>query len=366
MNFFIYCSVLFNGVCWLIQVLEVEGVCMLFGYFGGIIMLFYDVLVDLLLKYILVCYEQGVVLVVNGFVCVSNQVGVCVVIFGLGVLNLVIGIVDVMLDLVLMVCIIGQVGMLLLGIDVFQELDVFGLMMLIVKYSWLVCSVDDLLCVVVDVFWIVCEGCFGLVLIDLFKDVQLVDVSYLLVYVFSSVELLLVLVEVVMVEVIVVLVVVEKLVVYVGGGIVLGDVVQDLCDFVEVSVIFIVMMLCGLGVLLVSYLQLLGMLGMYGICVVNMVVQESDLLLVLGVCFDDCVIGKLVEFVLFVCVVYIDVDVYEIFKLCSVDVVVFGNVGYVICVLCVVFFFFKVYQEVWCKCCVQYCDCFVVCYDVLG
>lgn len=366
MNIFVYSIVFCNGVCWLMQVLEVEGVYMLFGYLGGIIMLFYDVLVDFGLKYILVCYEQGVVLVVNGYVCVSGQVGVCVVMFGLGVFNLVIGIVDVMLDLVLMVCIIGQVVMLLLGIDVFQELDVFGLILLIVKYSWLVCWVEDLLQVVCDVFWIVCEGCFGLVLIDLLKDVQVVDVLYLFVYVLVIVLVLLVLQVDVIVQVIVVIVLVEKLVIYVGGGVVLGDVVEDFCVFVDVIVIFIVLILCGLGVLLLQYLYYLGMLGMYGICVVNMVVQESDLLVVVGVCFDDCVIGKLNEFVLFVWVVYIDVDVYEIFKLCIVDVVVFGNVGIVMCVLIVVLIVFVLVQEVWCWCCVGYCECFVLCYDVFG
>ena len=128
---------------------------------------FYDALVDSSLKHILVRHEQGAALAANGFARASNQVGVCVATSGPGASNLVTGIADAMLDSVPMVCITGQVGTPLLGTDAFQELDVFGLTMPIVKHSWLVRSVDDLPRVVADAFRIAREGRPGPVLIDL-------------------------------------------------------------------------------------------------------------------------------------------------------------------------------------------------------
>ncbi|PSD30216.1 acetolactate synthase 2 catalytic subunit, partial [Stenotrophomonas maltophilia] len=168
-----------NGARWLTQALEAEGVRTLFGYPGGTIMPFYDALVDSSLKHILVRHEQGAALAANGFARASNQVGVCVATSGPGASNLVTGIADAMLDSVPMVCITGQVGTPLLGTDAFQELDVFGLTMPIVKHSWLVRSVDDLPRVVADAFRIAREGRPGPVLIDLPKDVQLADASHL-------------------------------------------------------------------------------------------------------------------------------------------------------------------------------------------
>jgi len=230
-----------NGARWLTQALEAEGVRTLFGYPGGTIMPFYDALVDSSLKHILVRHEQGAALAANGFARASNQVGVCVATSGPGASNLVTGIADAMLDSVPMVCITGQVGTPLLGTDAFQELDVFGLTMPIVKHSWLVRSVDDLPRVVADAFRIAREGRPGPVLIDLPKDVQLADASHLPAHVPSSVEPPPAPAEAAIAEAIAALAAAEKPVVYAGGGIALGDAVQDLRDFVEASAIPTVM-----------------------------------------------------------------------------------------------------------------------------
>ena len=243
---------------------------------------FYDALVDSSLKHILVRHEQGAALAANGFARASNQVGVCVATSGPGASNLVTGIADAMLDSVPMVCITGQVGTPLLGTDAFRELDVFGLTMPIVKHSWLVRSVDDLPRVVADAFRIAREGRPGPVLIDLPKDVQLADASHLPAHVPSSVEPPPAPAEAAIAEAIAALAAAEKPVVYAGGGIALGDAVQDLRDFVEASAIPTVMTLRGLGALPASHPQSLGMLGMHGTRAANMAVQESDLLLVLG------------------------------------------------------------------------------------
>ena len=162
-----------NGARWLAHALEAEGVDTLFGYPGGTIMPFYDALVDSNLKHILVRHEQGAALAANGYARASGKVGVCVATSGPGASNLVTGIADAMLDSVPMVCLTGQVATTLMGTDAFQELDVFGLTLPIVKHSWLVRSVDDLPRVVADAFRIAREGRPGPVLIDLPKDVQL-------------------------------------------------------------------------------------------------------------------------------------------------------------------------------------------------
>ena len=224
-----------NGARWLTQALEAEGVRTLFGYPGGTIMPFYDALVDSSLKHILVRHEQGAALAANGFARASNQVGVCVATSGPGASNLVTGIADAMLDSVPMVCITGQVATPLLGTDAFQELDVFGLTMPIVKHSWLVRSVDELPRVVADAFRIAREGRPGPVLIDLPKDVQLADAGHLPAHVPSSVEPPPAPAEAAIAEAIAALAAAEKPVVYAGGGIALGDAVQDLRDFVEAS-----------------------------------------------------------------------------------------------------------------------------------
>lgn len=156
-----------NGARWLTQALEAEGVETLFGYPGGTIMPFYDALVDSRLKHILVRHEQGAALAANGYARASGRVGVCVATSGPGASNLVTGIADAMLDSVPMICLTGQVATPLLGTDAFQELDVFGMTMPIVKHSFLVRRVEELPEMVREAFRIAREGRPGPVLIDL-------------------------------------------------------------------------------------------------------------------------------------------------------------------------------------------------------
>ena len=133
-----------NGAHWLVQALEAEGVDTLFGYPGGTIMPFYDALHGASLKHVLVRHEQGAAFAANGYARASGRVGVCVATSGPGASNLVTGIADAMFDSVPMVVLTGQVPTFLMGTDAFQELDVFGMTMPIVKHSFLPRSVDDL------------------------------------------------------------------------------------------------------------------------------------------------------------------------------------------------------------------------------
>mgnify|MGYP006055491537 CR=1 FL=1 len=133
-----------NAAQWLVRALEAEGVDTLFGYPGGAIMPFYDALYGSALKHILVRHEQGAAFAANGYARASGKVGVCVATSGPGATNLVTGIADAMFDSVPMVAITGQVPTHLMGTDAFQEVDVFGMTLPVVKHSFLVRSVDEL------------------------------------------------------------------------------------------------------------------------------------------------------------------------------------------------------------------------------
>ena len=316
-----------NGARWLTQALEAEGVDTLFGYPGGTIMPFYDALVDSALRHVLVRHEQGAALAANGYARASGRVGVCVATSGPGASNLVTGIADAMLDSVPMVCITGQVPTTLLGTDAFQELDVFGMTLPIVKHSWLVRSVDELPAVVAAAFRIAREGRPGPVLIDLPKNVQLADASHLPDHVPAGVPAIPAPAPEPLQQAMAAIAAAEKPVIYGGGGIALAGAVDAFRQLVAATGIPTVLTLRGLGALTANDPHYLGMLGMHGSRAANMAVQEADLLIVVGARFDDRATGKLTEFAPFARVIHIDADAYEISKLRSADIAVPGNVA---------------------------------------
>nr|WP_298128996.1 acetolactate synthase 2 catalytic subunit [uncultured Pseudoxanthomonas sp.] len=316
-----------NGARWLAHALETEGVDTLFGYPGGTIMPFYDALVDSRLKHILVRHEQGAALAANGYARASGKVGVCVATSGPGASNLVTGIADAMLDSVPMVCLTGQVATTLMGTDAFQELDVFGLTLPIVKHSFIVRRVDDLPQVVADAFRIAREGRPGPVLIDLPKDVQMADASHLPDHVPASVDPLPTPDDAKLADALAAIAGAEKPLIYGGGGIGIADAVEAFRQFVDATKIPTVLTLRGLGALPASHPHYLGMLGMHGTRAANMATQECDLLIVVGARFDDRATGKLAEFAPFARVLHIDADAYEIGKLRTADIAVPGDVA---------------------------------------
>ncbi|WP_141455475.1 acetolactate synthase 2 catalytic subunit [Pseudoxanthomonas sp. z9] len=316
-----------NGARWLTLALEAEGVDTLFGYPGGTIMPFYDALVDSSLKHILVRHEQGAALAANGYARASGKVGVCVATSGPGASNLVTGIADAMLDSVPMVCLTGQVATPLMGTDAFQELDVFGLTMPIVKHSFLARRVEDLPEMVREAFRIAREGRPGPVLIDLPKDVQMADASHLPDHVPAAVDPVPAPADARLAEALAAIAGAEKPVIYGGGGIALADAVDAFRQFVEATRIPTVLTLRALGALPGNHPQFLGMLGMHGTRAANMAVQEADLLVVVGARFDDRATGKLAEFAPFARVVHLDADAYEISKLRDADIAIPGDVA---------------------------------------
>jgi acetolactate synthase-1/2/3 large subunit len=317
-----------NGARWLVQALAAEGVDTLFGYPGGAIMPFYDALHGADLEHVLVRHEQGAAFAANGYARASGRVGVCVATSGPGASNLVTGIADAMLDSVPMVIITGQVATSLMGTDAFQELDVFGMTLPIVKHSFLPRRVDDLPRMLGEAFRIARSGRPGPVLIDLPKDVQNGDASMLAPHVPLPTERPAKAPEHAMHAAAALIAQSRQPVVYAGGGIVLGDATDAFRAFVEQTRMPVVLTLKALGALHATHPCNLGMLGMHGSRAANLAVQESDLLIVVGARFDDRATGKLAEFAPHARIVHLDADVCEIGKLRHADAAVHGDLAH--------------------------------------
>ncbi len=317
-----------NGARWLAQALVAEGVETLFGYPGGTIMPFYDALHgEPGLKHVLVRHEQGAAFAANGFARASGRVGVCVATSGPGASNLVTGIADAMLDSVPMVVITGQVPTTLMGTDAFQELDVFGMTMPMVKHSFIARRVDDLPMIVGEAFRLARSGRPGPVLIDLPKDVQIADASHLPLHASLGKDAVEAPQDASLHEALALISQAQRPVVYGGGGIALGDAVQAFRTFVDATQIPTVLTLKGLGALPTLHPLNLGMLGMHGSRAANLAVQDADLLIVVGARFDDRATGKLAEFAPHARVVHMDLDACEVGKLRHADAGVRGDIG---------------------------------------
>ena len=315
-----------NGARWLAQALVAEGVETLFGYPGGTIMPFYDALHGApALKHVLVRHEQGAAFAANGYARASGRVGVCVATSGPGASNLVTGIADAMLDSVPMVVLTGQVPTTLMGTDAFQELDVFAMTLPMVKHSFIARRVDELPMMVAEAFRLARSGRPGPVLIDLPKDVQMADATHLPAHAPLPVDAVEAPKDASLHEALALISQAQRPVLYGGGGIALGDALQDFRTFVDATQIPTVLTLKGLGALPTKHPLNLGMLGMHGSRAANLAVQESDLLIVVGARFDDRATGKLAEFAPHARVVHMDLDACEIGKLRSADAGVRGD-----------------------------------------
>ncbi|MBI3664256.1 MAG: acetolactate synthase 2 catalytic subunit [Acidobacteria bacterium] len=309
----------------LLRALEREGVEVIFGYPGGAILPVYDALTQSPIRHILVRHEQGAALAADGYARATGKVGVCMATSGPGATNLVTGIANAYMDSVPVVAITGQVPTALIGTDAFQEVDIYGITMPIVKHSFLVRRVAELPAIVHEAFRIARSGRRGPVLIDLPKDVasqvagtcgeateasenealrpppdELKRAAHLL---RES----------------------QRPLAYVGGGVRWANAVQEFRAFIQTTQIPVVSTLMGLGALPARDELFLGMLGMHGLKAANFAVQSSDLLVAIGVRFDDRATGKLAEFAPHAKVIHLDADAAEVSKLRKADVPLLGD-----------------------------------------
>ena len=314
-----------KGAAALLAALEAEGVDTIFGYPGGAILPFYDALVDSKIRHILVRHEQAAALAADGYARATGKVGVAVATSGPGATNLVTGIATSYLDSIPVVIITGQVATHFIGTDAFQEVDIFGITLPIVKHSFLVRRAADLTATLHEAFHLARSGRPGPVLIDLPKDVANAELPLTLAStplahdetppadvrgIARAVELLRT---------------AERPLAYVGGGVRWAGAMPELRAFVERAQIPAVSTLMALGALPTEHPLSLGMLGMHGNRAANAAAQETDLLIAIGARFDDRVTGKLADFAPGARVIHLDVDPAEVGKLRHVDAPLLGH-----------------------------------------
>jgi acetolactate synthase-1/2/3 large subunit len=315
-----------SGARLLIEALEHQGVDVVFGYPGGAIMPVYDALLGSRLRHILVRHEQGAALAANGYARATGRVGVCMATSGPGAANLLTGIADAHLDSVPVVAITGQVPSAALGTDAFQEMDVLGVFMPVVKHSFLVRSADDLPHVVAEAFRVAREGRPGPVLIDLPKDVAQARTAARPVARRPAATARLC-GPAALEQARALLAASQRPIVYGGGGIGMGRAVDAFRAFVHRGGLPTVLTLKGLGALDSRDPLLLGMLGMHGSLAANLAVQECDLLIAVGARFDDRVTGKLDTFAPDAHVIHLDIDPAELGKRRRPDVALEGDLA---------------------------------------
>ncbi|MFN3368346.1 MAG: biosynthetic-type acetolactate synthase large subunit [Thermus sp.] len=310
----------------LLKALEKEGVEVIFGHPGGAIMPVYDALYDSPIRHILVRHEQGGVHAATAYARASGRVGVVMATSGPGALNLVTGLADAYMDSTPVVAITGNVPRTLIGTDAFQEADVTGVTMPITKHNYLVQEVNDIPRVVREAFHIASTGRPGPVLIDLPKDVQLSEFT-------GSFDVELDLpgykpttkghpkqIE----RALDALEQAERPILMVGGG--AQPAHGELLAFAERTGIPVITTLMGLGAFPGNHPLWLGMPGMHGTVAANRAIHHADVILAIGLRFDDRVTGKVSRFAPHAhTIIHVDIDPAEIGKLVRTHIPIVGD-----------------------------------------
>ncbi|EHQ90351.1 biosynthetic-type acetolactate synthase large subunit [Desulfosporosinus youngiae] len=316
------------GATILLNALQQEGVEVIFGYPGGVLLPLYDALLDSPIRHVLGRHEQGVVFAADGYSRVTGKVGVCLGTSGPGATNLVTGIANAFLDSIPLVVLTGQVPTSSIGSDSFQEVDIVGITMPVTKHSYLVKDPRDLPRIIKEAFYIARTGRPGPVLIDLPKDV-LAEEN---VVPFSN-EMKLKGYKIFgrdnngqIEEVARALSEASKPVFYAGGGVVTAGAEGVLKQFAEKTGAPVVTTLMGIGSLPLGHPNLLGMVGLHGTVTANYAVNDCDLLIAVGVRFDDRVTnGPGDRFATNAKVIHIDIDPVEISKVVKTDIQIVGD-----------------------------------------
>ena len=303
-----------NGSELVVSALQQEGIKTIFGYPGGAIMPIYDALYDGGVEHILCRHEQGAVMAAIGMARSTQEVAVCMATSGPGATNLVTGLADALMDSIPIVAITGQVASTHIGTDAFQEMDVIGMSLSCCKHSYLVTDINDLAPTLAEAFEVAKSGRPGPVLVDIAKDVQLAQAPVKVLPEFTPPAIPVASPEAIE-QAQQVLAKSRKPVLYVGGGVQLAKATESVRQFLTNNPMPAVSTLKGLGSIERHYPHYLGMLGMHGTKAANLVVQEADLLIVVGARFDDRVTGKLDTFAPNAKVIHLDIDAAEFNKL---------------------------------------------------
>jgi acetolactate synthase-1/2/3 large subunit len=317
-----------TGAQILMKMLKEEGVDTIFGYPGGAVIDIYDELARTDFRHILVRHEQGAAHAADGYARASGKVGVCLVTSGPGATNAVTGIASAYIDSIPIVVITGQVPTHLIGNDAFQEVDIVGITRPCTKHNYLVSKIEDLGRIIREAFYIARSGRPGPVLIDIPKDVargtlafkvpkeEIKLKSYNPTYQPNHKQLH---------KVISLIEKAERPIIFAGGGIILSKAAPELTEFARTAQIPVTASLMGLGGFPGSDPLWMGMIGMHGTYRANMATSVCDLMIAVGVRFDDRVTGKTDAFASQAKIVHIDIDPTSIRKNVPVSIPVVGD-----------------------------------------
>ena len=310
-----------------------EGVTTVFGYPGGAILPAYDAMLEYPIRHVLVRHEQGATHMADGYARASGEVGVAVATSGPGATNMVTGIATAMLDSSPVVCITGQVGSKLIGSDAFQETDVTGVTLPITKHNYLVSDVSELAATIHEAFYVARSGRPGPVLVDITKDAQQASTEF--VWDDSPVRLRgyrpeLRATEAEYRQAIELINGAKRPIIFAGHGVMLSGATGLVRELAERANIPIAMTLLGIGGFPALHPLNLGMMGMHGEAWVNQAIQEADLLLALGMRFDDRVTGNIRTYAPNARKIHVDIDPAEFNKNVLVDVTMAGDLSAVL------------------------------------
>ncbi|MDR3539548.1 MAG: biosynthetic-type acetolactate synthase large subunit [Desulfosporosinus sp.] len=316
-----------NGATILLEALEKEGVDLIFGYPGGVLLPLYDALLGSSIRHILARHEQGVVHAADGYARVTGKVGVCLATSGPGATNLVTGIANAYMDSIPLVVLTGQVVTSLLGTDSFQEADITGITTPITKHSYLVKDAREIPRIIKEAFYLAGTGRPGPVLIDLPKDILAMEIEpfpadmrlrgYQVPSKGDSDKIA---------EAAKALSECRKPVIYAGGGVITAGAGAVLRQLAEKASLPVVTTLMGIGCLPNGHPNLLGMVGLHGAVAANYAVDDCDLLLAVGVRFDDRVTSGLGHlFATKAKIIHIDIDLAEIAKVVRTHIPIVGD-----------------------------------------
>ena len=310
------------------SVLVEQGVDTVFGYPGGAILPAYDALLDHPIRHVLVRHEQGATHMADGYARASGRVGVALATSGPGATNLVTGIATAMMDSIPLVCITGQVPEALIGSDAFQETDVTGITLTITKHNFLVTKAADIAPTLRKAFAIATSGRPGPVLVDITKNAQQEETFFeprlpMLTPVKTSARVAGTATSIARAAELIVRA--KKPVILAGHGILKSGACTEVLELAERAHIPVSMTLLGIGCVPAHHPLNLGMMGMHGEHWVNEAIQEADLLIALGMRFDDRVTGKLAHYAPHAKKIHIDIDPSELHKNVRADVAIAGD-----------------------------------------
>ena len=329
-----------TGAFALIDSLIRNGTKHIFGYPGGAILPLYDELYlweeQELIQHILARHEQGAIHAADAYARATGKVGVCFATSGPGATNLVTGIATAQMDSIPLVIITGQVGRAFIGTDAFQETDIFGITLPIIKHSYVVRDSNKVSEIISEAFYLAQNGRPGPVLIDIPKDVGLEELEnyipikqkniakskgYRFQFKTNQDQIC---------QILSLIKESTQPLLYVGGGAITANAEYELKELVELFQIPITTTLMGKGSFLETHPLSLGMLGMHGTAYANFSVSECDLLIAIGARFDDRVTGKLDDFACHAKVIHIDIDPAEISKNRIPQIALLGDVKIII------------------------------------